>query len=78
MSLTFWIKKRRKPQIQTKTIKKSKTDIDKDVQNIPPISKEYCLDAKIASKNTMLTIVYNNINKLGSNNIKSVPISVII
>lgn len=48
------IKKRRKPQIQTKTIKKSMTDIDKDVQNIPPISKEYCLDAKIASKNTML------------------------
>lgn len=26
------------------------TDIDKDIQNIPQISKEYCLDAKSREK----------------------------
>lgn len=34
------------------------TDMDKDVQNIPQISKEYCLVAKSPEKNTMLKIMW--------------------
>lgn len=45
MSLTFWIKKKMETSNSNKK-KKNMTDMDKDVQNLPLISNEYCLDAK--------------------------------